>query len=72
MIYSLCAPAANSRSGKLRCGKDPRAQWRSFMDIFQKCFDFDLDKQAMEKGYIPISSRLMGSREPRLSLMVAN
>lgn len=23
------------------------------MDIFQKCFDWDLDKQAMEKGYYP-------------------
>ncbi|HNP93382.1 MAG TPA: aminotransferase class I/II-fold pyridoxal phosphate-dependent enzyme [Rectinema sp.] len=30
------------------------------MDIFQKCFDFDLDKQAMEKGLYPYFRPLDG------------
>ena len=30
------------------------------MDIFQKCFDFDLDKQAMEKGLYPYFQPLDG------------
>ncbi len=30
------------------------------MDIFQKCFQFDLDKQAMEKGIYPYFQPLDG------------
>ena len=38
------------------------------MDIFKKCYEYDLDKQAMEKGYYPYFQPLDASEGTEVTL----